>query len=601
MLELVRVRWRHDRAPLLLYLLTFMVMSYPFVLRMNALPMNNGDTHTAMWQNWWMREALNQGHGVNYHSPLLFYPNGLDLALQPRRWSTFPLWSLLYLVDGDPLAFNLTAMLGVLFKAYGMYLFGLMLFKSRIPAWVSGAFYAFSAPSLTHALQQPNTGATEWIPWFMLAFLVGLSQIRARKQARSVMLIMIVAGFLFSLNAYMNLKIAIFAMLLGGGYVLLYMIAQRLWPLRLFWTAMFVFGLSAILFSWPLLSVALQSGNLESASSDAIVTGERGGMDILTYVKAEHSRPLNYMQSIASLNNDQLERGFVTLGLSHVGVVSMAFALMGAVYAFRVRRGAVIWVVLALVFWLLSLGVDIRFNRSLLDIYWTPYRLLQDNFIFQVLKWPFRMILVFLFPYSILIGYGLHYRLRSLVLSRRQWALLVVSVVMLLYGSSIFPIPIRPAPQPPYLSALTELPDGAVIDIPFGRQYSKYYMSVQRFHGRPIAEGMIARVPPEAYDYIDSNLLLAVLREPADVAIRDLTLEDWRGAFTELEEDGFRYLILHREVPMADGYVGRTESRRLELFSLEAAVHEDDEVLIYDITALDVPRIYRMAGSIFVD
>ncbi len=600
MLQLVRVRWRNDKVPLLLYLLTFMVMSYPFVLRMNALPMNNTDTHTAMWQNWWMREALNQGHGVNY-SPLLFYPKGLDLALQPHRWSTFPLWSLLYLVFGDPLAFNLTAMLGVLFKAYGMYLFGLMLFKSRIPAWVSGAFYAFSASSLTHALQQPNTGATEWIPWFMLAFLVGLSGIRARKQARSVMLMMIVAGFLFSLNAYMNLKIAIFAMLLGGGYVLLVMLAHRLWPLRLFWMAMFVFGLSAILFSWPLLSVILRSGGLESASSDAVVTGEWGGMDILTYVKAEHSRPLNYMQSIASLNHDQLEMSFVTWGLSHVGVVSMAFALMGVVYAVRVRRGAAIWVALALVFWLLSLEVDIYFNRSPLGIYWTPYRLLQDNFIFRVLKWPFRMIFVFLFPYSILIGYGLHYRLRSLVLSRKQWALLIVSVAMLLYGSSIFPIPTRPAPQPSYLSALTELPDGAVIDIPFGRHYSKYYMSVQRFHGRPIAEGMIARVPPDTYDYIDSNLLLAVLREPAYVAIEDLSLEDWQDAFAELEEDGFRYLILHREMPVSYGYVGKTESRRLELFSLEAAVHEDDEVLIYDMTALDVPRIYRMAGSIFAD
>ena len=94
--KLVNLRWRLDRIPLLLYLLTFIVMSYPFVFQMHDhLPMDNIDTHTALWQNWWMREALSTEQNV-VDSDLLFYPTGLDLTLQPRRWSTFPLWTLLY-------------------------------------------------------------------------------------------------------------------------------------------------------------------------------------------------------------------------------------------------------------------------------------------------------------------------------------------------------------------------------------------------------------------------------------------------------------------------------------------------------------------------
>ena len=108
-------------------------MSYPFVFQMHDhLPMDNTDTHTALWQNWWMREALSTEQNV-VDSDLLFYPTGLDLTLQPRRWSTFPLWTLLYSMFGDPFAFNLTAMLGILFKAYGMYLFGMRFIQFQNP------------------------------------------------------------------------------------------------------------------------------------------------------------------------------------------------------------------------------------------------------------------------------------------------------------------------------------------------------------------------------------------------------------------------------------------------------------------------------------
>ena len=324
-------------------------------------------------------------------------------------------------------------------------------------------------------------------------------------------------------------------------------------------------------------------------------------MDLLTYLKADHDRPLNYMQSIASLSGDHVEHTFVTWGLSHVGLVSIFFACAGLVYAVRIERSALIWFILALVFWLLSLGVVIYFNRSALDIYWTPYRLLEDNFIFRALKWPFRMALVFLFPYSVLIGYGLHYRLRSSEpqeLDRRRKLLLIISVIMLLYGTSIFPIPTRDAPRPAYLSKLAELPQGAVIDVPFGRHVSKYYMSVQRFHQRPIAEGMIARVPPGTYDYIDQNLLLATFRDPGEFHYEDLTLADWAAAFEQLLDDGFRYVIMHREVPVSS-FIGRAKGWALEMFKLEPKLYDDNNVIIYELADVNVENVSSRAKRLF--
>ena len=108
---------------MLLYLITFIVMTYPFVFRMHdSLALRNSDTHKALWQNWWLREALVHGYDINF-AQSVFYPQGLDLSLDARRWTTFPLWTALYTLVGEPLAQNLVVMIGVLFKAYGMYLF----------------------------------------------------------------------------------------------------------------------------------------------------------------------------------------------------------------------------------------------------------------------------------------------------------------------------------------------------------------------------------------------------------------------------------------------------------------------------------------------
>lgn len=575
-------RFRQDRVPMLLYLLTFVIMSYPFVFRMHDhLPMDNVDTHHALWQNWWAIESVTQGYDVNY-SELLFYPNGLDLTLLPPRWASLPIWTPLYLLFGDPLAFNLTAMFGVLLKAYGMYLLGLYLFKRRIPAWVTGAFYAFAATSLQLALQQPLTGATEWLPWFMLAYIAGITQLNHTKSPKMIIVLMVLAGLFFSFNAYANLKIAIFATLLGGGFALFYMLGHQLWRIPLFYIAMIVFGVSAVGFSLPILIPVLQSTDLASANDGVILMG---GIDILSFIKAEHNRPFNYMQLLASFRGEELE-DLNIWGMSHVGFVSIAFALMGLLYAFRKNRTVLIWAILALVFWLLSLGIEIRYYRELVDIYWTPYRLLEDNFIFQTIKWPYRMSIPFLFAYAILIGYGLNYRLQSVTLNRKSWGLLTLAVIMLLYGTSIFPIPMRPAPRPDYLQELATLPDGAIINLPMGRHNAKYYMSVQRFHQRPMIEGMIARVPEGTYDYIDTHPILSPIRDNVNFSLDSLSSSGWQPAIQQLIDDGFRYIVLHRHVPQTATRIEYPHANVVKLLSSYSTVYEDEDVLIYDLNDL---------------
>lgn len=589
--DTLRRQWRNDRLPILFYILAFVLMSYPLVFRMSdSLPMNNVDTHSALWQNWWMREALVAGDNVLF-SDLLFHPEGLDLTLQPRRWTTFPLWTVLYSAFGDPFAFNLTAVLGILFKAYGMYLFGMRLFDSRIPAWVCGGFYAFSSPALALSLQQPNTGATEWIPWFMLALCYGLSRIGLAARGQRQAPVMIIAALLFALNAYANLKIAIFALLLGGSYIVLHAFSSRLWQRREFWRSMLVFSVAAICFVAPIVFTTLGSDHLDRAVATEVGDAVTHSVDLLSFVKSQHDRPLLYMQSIAQLGGERLSTLFVAQHLSNVGVVSLAFALAGAIYAARRDRSVFVWLFIAIGFWMLSLGVIIYVNGKQIDfLYWTPYRLLQDVLLLRILRIPYRMTLIFVFALSVLIGYGLHYRLLTINQSRLQSMLMIISIVLLFFCTSIFPIPLREAPRPKYLSALKGLTDGAIIDVPMGRQPSKYYMSVQRFHQRPIVEGMIARTPDDVYDYVRSNTVLSVLHVDLNSELRaDVTHDDWLRALRELEEDGFRFLVFHKQVPLAYSKQEPFPQWLDERLIMPEPVYEDDDVAIYEIAAWEGP------------
>ena len=565
--ELLLIRWRQDRLPLLVLVIGFVVMTWPFMLHMHdTLPINNDDTHTALWQNWWMREALIQGYDINY-SQLLFHPNGLDVSLQPRRWTTFPLWTVLYTLIGEPLAFNLVVTLGIIFKAYGMYLVGLLLFKKRLPALVASAYFAFNAYSLRLALESPNSGASEWIPWFMLFLMLAMFRLREGANWRAAAPYMLLAALCFALNLYMSLKLAILAMLLGGSYVILYILPRGLWRRRDLWLALMLFSLTAAVLSAPLLLHTLGSEQFTTSASYP--------------VREEAYQSIDF--------------GWQWFRL---GIMSLIMALLGVAFILRWRRSGLLWLALAVIYNVLSLGISIHIFSEPISLYWTPYRILQDNFFFRTLNYPIRMTGIFVFAWSLLIGYGFCLLWQWLGGKRSGLLLMALLAALTLFDTRIFPIALRQEPRSPYVDTLDELEPGALINVPFGTQPAKYYMSLQRYHGRPIVEGMIARMPVDAYAYIETGSSLAPFLQSRAISANpppeiDLTAAEWQLSIDQLITDGFRYLVLHNYV------LGNLEIRDYErpadwvlrLFGGQETVYSDAEVSIFDLLQLDTQAL----------
>lgn len=119
-------------------------MTYSLIFELNEIiPMQGTDIYSAIWQNWWIQEALKKGLDIN-NSNYLFYPDGLDLTLQPRRWTSYPMWASFDVLFGLPASYNLTVFVQSLVKAYAMYRCILLFVDSRRGAWLGGAFYAVS-------------------------------------------------------------------------------------------------------------------------------------------------------------------------------------------------------------------------------------------------------------------------------------------------------------------------------------------------------------------------------------------------------------------------------------------------------------------------
>ena len=124
----------------------------------------------------------------------------------------------------------------------------------------------------------------------------------------------------------------------------------------------------------------------------------------------------------------------------------------------------------------------------------------------------------------------------------------------------------------------TEPDEFALIDLPMGRQASKLYVWRQTEHNKPIAEGLSARTPPEAYSYIEANPLLSRWRHGTPLDCESWGAMGYETAVTQLLHDNFRYVILHKTVL-------RVEEIE-EAYLTAVPVYNDAQMTVYDLASL---------------
>jgi hypothetical protein len=488
-----------------------------------------GDAHWYLWWLWWVNTAVREGKNPCFTDRLL-YPTGAPLYLAADLTSaavSLPLQAAFGLVT----AYNLTLLLALLFSAWAMYRLAYRTTGSREGALVAGAIFAFSPLMISAA---SSAGLALVNAGFMLLSVAFLLELDGGRLLTAVLAACAIAAATFT-TFYQTLFLTLFAALLfcwklvglgaGGEWDRLLSFARRL----------AVSAALALLLVAPILVPALRlasRNNLAQLPREWVASFSAGAL--------EPFRP-NALSPFFGHG-----KGHPPLSL---GYVPLLLALLGAWHS---RRRGAFWGVVALVFYLLSLGPVLKVGQHRWDLWFLPYNLLYATPLGKIPRTPFLFLIVVSMALAVLASWGvvwLRQQVHALAGGRAAAAATIVALTLVLVEWFPTPRPVAAMAVPPFYTALAHGPSGALLEVP-PVQASAFY--AQTVHGRPIVGGYVGRPTEEAL----RNLEVPFVRQMwlgSDDALRELTDPDvFEGptalahAAELLDAYGIRYVVLHK-------------------------------------------------------
>lgn len=528
---------RRDGLVVALYLLVTMVMTYPLIVHLDNrwLAYRDIDTYTKLWDHWWLVRTISAGQPLNYTHDL-FYPIGLDLTFHSISWTTTTLIALLAPLLGNIAAYNFNILFAVFTSAYAAYLLIRTLVQQRGAAWLGGLIFSLAPYHLAHTAGHPDLTQMAAIPLTILFFTHALtrSSVRAALMAAVMLALVCFTGlYLFEFTAISLLPAFIYAAL-----------PQKRWRAPRFWLVLSVFGLTSALLTSPRVVPLISSPDALSSVIEEKYSAETLQTDLLAYVIPSRFNPIfaPIVEEIAA--RFEMNRKWP----AYLGVIPIVLIILAATWK-KNRLVVWSWLLLGLFFAVMSLGPVLRFNGNIYQDIRLPYAWLVGLPFIRIVARPDYFVLGLLLPLAVIAAIGVDRCLAALAQRRRaQSALLIALTALLLFEYWNGPYPGFELTVSPIYQQLAQEPgDFAIIDLPLGRRESKDYTLYQVFHQRPIVEGLSGRTPPEAYQYIDSNPLLARWRARQPLDCNALPATDIDAALQQLLNDGFRYVMVHHD------------------------------------------------------
>ena len=512
-------------AIFLTYALLTIGFTYPLVVYLTkGLPHHNRDVWIALWNNWWLHKALTTAQSY-YFTPYLFYPHGVSLATHSNSLLPSAFSALLIPFLGQLGAFNLTFFLTFPLGALGMYLLVCDLTHRPLAAFVAGVTYAFAPYYLTQGMAHPSLGSVGWLPY--TALFLRRAMLEGRTRAG------LTAGFFFALTVWSGLQIGLLNGLWVGLFVMWTLATERRARRRTSLMALAEAALIASLLSLPALLPVLRTWTPDQKGV-LLIDRETGQTDLLAYFIPPWYHPI-WKRLVTPIytrfaNN---KKWMPYVGFVPIGLASYA--------ALKERRKASFWWFSALLWMILALGAFLRVDGRVFTQIPLPFSLVDRLFPFNTLRSSDRFNLLVPLSLGVLVGLALTR------VQRPWWCLVAVALIGLEYLCA--PLPVHPPAEPsPFLLQMAADPEPyTVLDLPMGRSSSKVWMYLQTFHEKPLVEGMVARLPPDTYSFIESVPLLHAFRHdyklPPSPPARDMCL---------LANSGIRYVLIHTDMATPD-------------------------------------------------
>ena len=503
------------------------------------LPISDSDVWMKFWDAWYGKLIIT-GQADFYFTDLLFYPHGLSLV-----YHNFSIPHMLLVFGGLQAimpasnAYNLTYLLIIFSTTSSAYIYLCYLLQDKWLGLLGAVIFGFSQHVLGHS-HHPDIGFIATLPLSLYFFHRGILEQRGKW--------MVISGVLVGLTVFIGMYIFVCLLLTMGMYILGFAISR--WKSPVFWLQiallLFAVGCISIVRIYPMID------NPQALDSAVNKRTEEVATDSLAYfVNYRHPiiTPMFYTAfditprpPITPFRKTSVHgwRHTSYLGYLPLVLIGLGFSELAC------RRKMLPWLMLMLPFLVLRLGAVLRINNQKFPDLLLPKHYLNDLFpaIFRVFHEADHFQTGILLPLAICSCYGLMTMLKP----RRRWVILLIAAVIafeyyhLPYATVV---DIREFAYTQWLGEQENQDAIRLIHLPMGRIRSKHYGLHQTLTGYPQAEGLASRTPPDAYAYIEENLLLNMGRQHSSVQCSPSNQIEYLSALDNLAKGGFSHIVLH--------------------------------------------------------
>lgn len=438
------------------------------------------DGYQNVWHLWWAEYAVRTGANP-FFTPLLYHPDGVNLAVHPLNLSNGLLVLPITALFGPLPAYNTALLLAFVLSGFGAYLLAREVGAGPPAAFVAGLLFSFGPFHATKAYDgQLEWIALYWVPLYVWMLLRTLNSTR--------ILSAVAAGLLLAVVGYTSLYYLIFMAVLSPLLVLLRRPAVTTLRAGLMLLArLALVPLVALLALTPILAgLAAAVRAVTGGSRSAVTTIDpelvARSANLLDFWLPSYLHPL-WGPAVAQLG-PWLHPNIAAWNHA-LGYTALALAVVACVTHWR---NAWPWLSIAAVgIWLalgpvLSIG-DQRFDAPML------YRLLMAIPGMEIARRPGHFVVLTLIALVPLTAIGLE-------ALRNRYGPGALTLVVLLAACELAPPawPLQRSAVHPAFAGLADGP-GAVLVTPINNDSSQSLVE-QIVHGRPLVGGFLARIPP---------------------------------------------------------------------------------------------------------
>jgi hypothetical protein len=573
--------------PLSGYLVLSLIIMAPvlpvFTTALPGGPIADVDGWQNVWNLWWVHRAVTTATNP-FFTPLLFYPQGVDLTLQTLNISNGILFLPITALAGPIAAYNAAVITALTLSGIGGYALALRVSGDRLAAFVGGAVFTFSPFHLTKVWDgQLELITLQWVALYAFFLLRAVEEAQRRDA--------LIAGVLLALIGYTSwyylFFFSVYSVLFAAIWLARVQPWQRWGMMRQFVTV----AACGLLFLAPLLIAAPRAAQAMLVISSPWFDPAHPLDKILTRSANVYDLALpNGLHPLWGSAVEMLVRTWHPyIGAWNIapGYVALALSIVALIMN---RREAWCWAVIGLIAIVLSLGpiVQIGVMRTSIPL---PYQMILAIPGLELARRPSHFIVITTLMLAPLAALGLR-ELRRRVPPRQGYAIIGICAALIAVEFAPPRWSLHPFRVHPYYERIAGQP-GAVMELPPPFEESEPLMA-QIVHGQPLVGGFVSRIP--LYPFAEQAPGVRQLWRMRPDTTR-LFVNPANDRLMELNAYGIRHIIVHWGQIPVERHTEVREALRQVLGAL-SPIYVDQDLSAYVIPYIEMqPFVYPVFGK----